>query len=345
MQYLIKIWTTLYGKQTYGRKRCKLHNNAFADANIALKKPTKLSSIFDPRISQQSEYLCCNSTYVVDGDKSSLLANGDFLCAHSDSLANQQSWWAVDLQNVYIINNVDIFGRTDCCTHQLANFDVEVILPTCTNSHWNYLEEGCKMNCHYQSTESQRITVTCPPNTKGRDKDVFERVLKFYDGSCIHIPHNVCSVEFVEELKFWGINPISSSPCCFLKYKQQAAENALLHTYMKDQKEEKVDTLSTRTSKFQKLRLYGRHILEINRKCILCRVYFVLSTFCILLSVLRIAISTLPEFRRIDSDTNYPEQDCVCFCFSDDNNSKLTSSNVQFLSDNEVIEQATDSAN
>ncbi|CAC5378357.1 unnamed protein product [Mytilus coruscus] len=141
----------------------------FADANIALKKPTKLSSIFDPEIKQgRTDYICCNSSFAVDGDKSSLLANGDFLCAHSDSLANQQSWWAVDLQNVYVINDVDIFGRTDCCTYQLANFDVEVILPTCTYNHWNGLEEGCKINCHYQSTESQRITVTCPPNTKGR---------------------------------------------------------------------------------------------------------------------------------------------------------------------------------
>ncbi|CAC5378358.1 unnamed protein product [Mytilus coruscus] len=144
---------------------------AFANANIALKKPTKLSSTYDPKVKQgRSDYICCNSTYAVDGDKSVLLANGDFVCAHSDSLANQQSWWAVDLQNIYVIYDVDIFGRTDCCTDQsnLANFDVEIMLPTCTYNHWNDLEEGCKINCHYQETESQRITVTCPPNTKGR---------------------------------------------------------------------------------------------------------------------------------------------------------------------------------
>ncbi|CAC5378359.1 unnamed protein product [Mytilus coruscus] len=141
-----------------------------ANANIAFKKPTKLSSTYDPNINQGRSYLCCNSTYAVDGDKSDILANEDFICAHSDSVANQQSWWAVDLQNVHIINDVDIFGRTDCCTDQsnLANFDVEIILPTCAYNHWNNLEEGCKINCHYQATESQRITVTCPPNTKGR---------------------------------------------------------------------------------------------------------------------------------------------------------------------------------
>ncbi|XP_071133069.1 uncharacterized protein [Mytilus edulis] len=144
---------------------------AFADVNIALKKPTKLSSIFDPKISQQRDYICCNSSYAVDGDNIFLFPDypsGDFFCAHSDSLSDQQSWWAVDLQEVYVINDVDIFGRIDCCTHQLANFDVEVFMPTCIDNNWNYLEDGCKINCHYQSTESQRTTVSCPSNTKGR---------------------------------------------------------------------------------------------------------------------------------------------------------------------------------
>ncbi|CAC5388333.1 unnamed protein product [Mytilus coruscus] len=176
-----------------------------------------------------------------------------------------------------------------------------------------------------------------------RDKDVFERVLKFYGGSCIHIPHNVCPVEFVEELKFWGINPSSLSSCCFLKYKQQSAENALLHTYMKDQR--KVDALSTGITKLEKLRLYGRQILEINGKSVPCRVYFAISSICILLSIFSIAISTLPEFRRINSDTNHTEPVCVCSSFSDKKNLKTTTTNVQFLSDNDVIEQVTNSAN
>lgn len=50
----------------------------------------------------------------------------------------------------------------------LANFDVEIIATTCTCSHWNNLEEGDKINCHFQETSSQRIAVTCPLNTTGR---------------------------------------------------------------------------------------------------------------------------------------------------------------------------------
>ncbi|VDI62412.1 Hypothetical predicted protein [Mytilus galloprovincialis] len=472
----------------------------YANANIALKKPTKLSSTFDPNIKQGRSYNCCNSTYAVDGDYSDTVGNGDFVCAHSDSVNNQQSWWAVDLQNVYAIIAVDIFGRTDCCTNHdqsnLANFDVEIMLPTCSYNLWNNLDDGCKMNCHYQASESQRITVTCPPKTKGRyvrirrrdmlylvicevevyghlinnlqesagtvmtyscgkigygyvgpvigtfvaksniqctctcitktgcvaaeydknrkctvwtikeirdghtavrqtiimeekyviinisgqiyriqrhiknklpaenksihitengemqthylyyrDKSVFERVLQFYGGSCIHIPHNVCPVAFVEELKFWGINSSSLSSCCFLKYKQQTAENVLLHTYMEDQRKEKVDTISTTISKLQKLRLYGRHILEINGNSMPCKVYFAVSTFCILLAVFSIAISTLPEYRRNDSDTNVTEHEYVCSSCSGGNKAKTTSSNIPFLKDNGMLKQVTDSAN
>ena len=83
------------------------------------------------------DYICCNSTYAVDGDKTSLFPrypSGDFFCTHSDSLAYQQSWWAVDLQEVYVIIGVDIFGRTDCC----SKFFFSCLL--------NYTNEACYIN-------------------------------------------------------------------------------------------------------------------------------------------------------------------------------------------------------
>ncbi|CAG2224537.1 unnamed protein product [Mytilus edulis] len=86
-----------------------------------------MSSIYDPKINEGKDYLCCNSTYAVDGDKS-------------------QSWTA----------------------NSLTNFDVEVIMPACTCNRWNSLDEGDVFHCHYQATASQRIIITCPPNTRGR---------------------------------------------------------------------------------------------------------------------------------------------------------------------------------
>ncbi|VDI39957.1 Hypothetical predicted protein [Mytilus galloprovincialis] len=132
-----------------------LNKSVFADVNIALKKPTKLSSTHDHRITEGKDYLCCNSTYAVDGDKSNLAYDqGDFWCAVSARVANQQSWWAVDLQNLYTI--------------ELANFDVDVIMPSCSCNRWGNLDEGDVFNCHYQDTANPRIIITCPPSTRGR---------------------------------------------------------------------------------------------------------------------------------------------------------------------------------
>lgn len=91
---------------------------AFADVNIASKKPTKLSSTYYPKayVYEEKDYLCCNSAYAVDGERANWQrAYGeDLLCAHSDKVYTQQQRWAVDLQNVYDINVIDIYGRTDC---------------------------------------------------------------------------------------------------------------------------------------------------------------------------------------------------------------------------------------
>ena len=46
----------------------------------------------------------------------------------------------------------------------MENFDVEIILPTCSKD----LDEGNIYHCHYQATGSQIITINCPPNTRGR---------------------------------------------------------------------------------------------------------------------------------------------------------------------------------
>ncbi|CAG2196391.1 unnamed protein product [Mytilus edulis] len=122
-----------------------------------------MSSIYVP----PEGYRCCNSEYAVDGE-TSVWVGGDFLCAHTDSNDNQKQWWAVDLQNVYDINLIHIYGRTDCCPNNLVNLDVEVIMPTCTCNRWNNLDEGNIFHCHYQASNILRTTINCPPDTRGR---------------------------------------------------------------------------------------------------------------------------------------------------------------------------------
>ncbi|XP_076105924.1 uncharacterized protein LOC143074273 [Mytilus galloprovincialis] len=147
-----------------------LSSCAFADINIASKKPTKMSSIYDPKVGEGVDYLCCNSSYANDGvmPNSKRQAREDFLCAHTHRNDNQQQWWTNDLQNIYDISVINIYGRTDCCPDHLTNLDVEVIMPSCACNRWNNLHEGDVFLCPYQNKSSYSITITCPPNTRGR---------------------------------------------------------------------------------------------------------------------------------------------------------------------------------
>lgn len=42
----------------------------------------------------------------------SVWTGSNSVCAHSKK-DDQQPWWAVDLQNVYYVNVINIYGRTD----------------------------------------------------------------------------------------------------------------------------------------------------------------------------------------------------------------------------------------
>ncbi|CAG2204316.1 unnamed protein product [Mytilus edulis] len=95
-------------------------------------------------VSQRTKYL----HYLVDTCLNSL--NGD-----------------VSQRTKYLHYLVDTCLKEPNADH-LANFDVEVIMPACTCNRWNSLDEGVVFHCHYQATASQRITITCPPNTRGR---------------------------------------------------------------------------------------------------------------------------------------------------------------------------------
>ncbi|XP_063436543.1 uncharacterized protein LOC134717973 [Mytilus trossulus] len=51
---------------------------------------------------------------------------------------------------------------------QLKIIDVEVIMPACTCTNGNGLDEEDIFHCNYQATSSENITLACQPNTRGR---------------------------------------------------------------------------------------------------------------------------------------------------------------------------------
>jgi len=62
------------------------------------------------------------SSRAVDGRPNGIFADGT--CTQTGNEAN--SWWRVDLGEEMSVNNVVVFGRTDCCGERLSQFEVRV---------------------------------------------------------------------------------------------------------------------------------------------------------------------------------------------------------------------------
>ena len=46
----------------------------------------------------------------------------------------------------------------------------------------------------------------------------FHSILGYFLGRGLHLPTSVCTMEFKDELEFWGIEPTEMSRCCYCKY-------------------------------------------------------------------------------------------------------------------------------
>lgn len=83
--------------------------------NIALGKPTQQSSDYN------SYYL---ASLAVDGNTSGNLLR-DNSATHTKTETNP--WWEVDLQSNHNINQIKVYGRTDCCKDRLNGFILQII--------------------------------------------------------------------------------------------------------------------------------------------------------------------------------------------------------------------------
>lgn len=72
--------------------------------------------------SQSSTDFSGVSSRACDGDRDGVYNNNSVTHTNSESNA----WWEVDLGSVYILQQIKIFNRTDCCSGRLSNFYVHV---------------------------------------------------------------------------------------------------------------------------------------------------------------------------------------------------------------------------
>ncbi|CAG2257466.1 unnamed protein product [Mytilus edulis] len=114
-----------------------LHNdrrNPYHLENVALGKESRQSSI--RWNSSLNGPLQAN-----DGSRNSISVGGG--CSHTE-FDTHNFWWAVDLEVEFIIEIVTIYGRTDCCTERLRDFDILLYNPS--DASWDGYDQGTQ-NC------------------------------------------------------------------------------------------------------------------------------------------------------------------------------------------------------
>lgn len=80
--------------------------------NLALGKAARQSSIYNSNVANHAN----------DGDTNGNINNGSLAHTQNDN----QAYWEVDLGKNFLVDEVKIFNRTDCCQDRLDNFNIWV---------------------------------------------------------------------------------------------------------------------------------------------------------------------------------------------------------------------------
>lgn len=101
--------------------------------NVALGKPTTQSYTGSGGVSSRA----------VDGVTSGNWHHGS--CQHSNNAGVQ--WWEVDLQDVYKIAYIEVYGRTDCCSERIKNAKLWLGNNKCATLHDMGKEQVERVEC------------------------------------------------------------------------------------------------------------------------------------------------------------------------------------------------------
>ncbi|XP_071146605.1 potassium voltage-gated channel protein egl-36-like isoform X2 [Mytilus edulis] len=136
-----------------------------------------------------------------------------------------------------------------------------------------------------------------------RHPGIFPSILGYLQGREMHFPSSVCVGEFLEELKFWGIDTKYISKCCLSKVVTFTDEQKTLQIMEKDQnvKDEKRTKLLKKVEgkqSWEGIQARGWLVLEEPSTSVLAKVYFFTSALFVLASIFGLVCQTHPSFRR-----------------------------------------------
>ena len=105
-----------------------------------------------------------------------------------------------------------------------------------------------------------------------KNRETFEKILMYHDGSALHMPLSVCPSEFMEDLKYWDIKPEELTPCCYARYKKCEDENKLMNDIKADKKDLKQNHLQCSKSRLQRIRSFIWNTVQNNSNSTICKV-------------------------------------------------------------------------
>ncbi|ODM97961.1 Potassium voltage-gated channel protein Shab [Orchesella cincta] len=130
-----------------------------------------------------------------------------------------------------------------------------------------------------------------------RQPKAFAIILNLYRTSKLHLAEEICVVEFLDELEYWGVDEHQLDPCCQLKLQQRRdqinddvkKDSELLFIVGEDEFGD---------SNLDKIK---KHIWDLFEKSLTLpqRITGFLSLFFILLSVLTLSLSTVPDLQEL----------------------------------------------
>ncbi|XP_053383787.1 fucolectin-3-like [Mercenaria mercenaria] len=127
----------------------------FSSVNLVRGKPSSPSSTF---FNGQSGF--ANSSLANDGiwESHMKLTTGRFMCATTNS--EQNNWWMVNLEHIYILSKVVILNRSDCCSNRLSKLAITVG-ETESNMHMCATYDG-------PGGKGELVNITCQTSVSGQ---------------------------------------------------------------------------------------------------------------------------------------------------------------------------------
>ena len=155
-----------------------------------------------------------------------------------------------------------------------------------------------------------------------RDSTNFSAILSFYRAGKLHVTHEICIKDFLQDLKYWMVDERHLEPCCGdrLNVRLEALHEDLIkeeRIYQKEVKE--IDEFpDTRTGRFQK-QIWD--LFEKPQSSKAATVASLISISLVLASLTGFCLNTLPSMQTVDSQGNSVENpvlamvETVCIIF------------------------------